>query len=161
MIFDTRKEDGYMTYYRLAEGKTGKGLLALALLLMMMLCRNSMYTFTVIPFTAAQLSMYAVVGILGIGFLVLNRKRWKEILTDRRLLLALIITLIFLIPILVKRDFQTMNLTILVCIYVAIFFSFFLSCENLAKYYVWILAFLAAYSLIEQRKFDVLDRSLE
>ena len=85
MIFETRKEDGYMTYYPLAEGKTGKALFALALFIMLMLCRNSMYTFTILPFTVAQLSMYAVVGLLGIGFLIRNRKRWRELFTDRRM----------------------------------------------------------------------------
>lgn len=137
-----------MTYYQLAEGKIGKLLLALAMFLMLVLCRDSMYTFTIIPFIVAQLSMYAVVGLLGIGFLIRNRRRWKDIITDSRILLTLIITLAFLIPILVKRDFQAMNFTILVCIYVGIFFSFFISCEKLAKYYVWIMSFFAAYSLI-------------
>lgn len=148
MIFETRKEDGYMTYYPLAEGKTGKALFALALFIMLMLCRNSMYTFTILPFTVAQLSMYAVVGLLGIGFLIRNRKRWRELLTDRRMVLVLLVTAVILIPMLVKQDFQTMNFNILVCVYVAIFFSFFISCERLAKYYVWIMSFFAAYSLV-------------
>lgn len=137
-----------MTYYRLTEGKAGKLLFGLALFAMLVLCRNSMYTFTIIPFSAAQLSMYAVVGLLGIWFAAMNRKDWKRILTDRRMLMVLIASAVLLIPVFVKRDFQMMNFNILLCVYVAVFFSYFISMEKLAGYYVLFMAFLASYSLI-------------
>lgn len=137
-----------MTYYRLAEGKIGKVLLGLALMVLLVLSRNSMYTFTIIPFTVAQLSMFAVIGVLGAVFLIRNCHDLKKILTDKRILAVLLVTVIYLVPILVKRDFQTMNFSILLCVYVAIFFSFFISCKELAGFIVSFVTFLAAYSLV-------------
>lgn len=137
-----------MSYYRLIEGKKGQILFGLALFVMLMLSRNSMYTFTIIPFVMAQPSMYCAVGLLGIVFLVQNRNHWKKIMMDSRMIAVLAVTAIFLVPVVVKRDFQAMNFTILICAYIAIFFSFFISCKELARYFVFFMTFLAAYSLI-------------
>jgi len=137
-----------MTYYRLAEGKSGKLLFGLALFVILGLSRNSMYPFTIIPFTISQFLMYGVVGLMGICFLWLNRKNWKSILADKRMLAVLVTSAIFLVPMLVKQDFQMMNFSILLCVYIAIFFSYFISCRELARYYVSFMVFLAGYSLV-------------
>jgi hypothetical protein len=62
--------------------------------------------------------------------------------------IVLMVTLVYLLPILVKRDFQTMNFSIMLCAYVGLFFSFFISVSALSKFYVGLMTGLAAYSLV-------------
>ena len=137
-----------MTYYRLAGEKTAKPIFCAAILLLLMFSRNSMYTFTIIPFNIVQLSMYGVIGLIGIWFLISNKSRLKEVLLDKRMVFVLLATAVYLIPVLVKRDLQMMNVSVLVCVYAGLFFSFFISVSALAKIFVGIMAALAAYSLL-------------
>lgn len=136
-----------MKLYRFPENKVWKCLFCLVLLGLLVLNRDGLYM-AVLGLYPGLLASYGLIGLTGIAFLVVNRKRLKDILMDKRVPAALVFTLIMLLPMVAKRDWQLMYLNILLCIYIAVFFSFFLETERLARYYVVILSVLAAASLL-------------
>ena len=137
-----------MNYYRFPDRKVYKAGIFLFLLLMQLLARSTMYTSTFIGFVPAQLSMYAVMGAGGLIFLFHNRRQLKDILTDRRMLAVAVLTAVVLVPMVVKVDFRPLYFSILLCMYFAVFLSYFLTLKEAAGYYVRIMFLLSAWSLI-------------
>ena len=143
-----------MKEYPYLNSKMGKAFFGLCLFALLLFSRDTLYTSTVLGFGPSQLIMYAVVAVLGIGFLVKNGKQWKSLLTDPRMKAVLLVTVSVVLPMIVKRDFQAMYISILLCMYIAIFFTFFISGRDVARYYVVILTFLGAYSLLAEYVLD-------
>lgn len=125
--------------------KTGFGVF---LFVMLLLARDTLITTCLLGFNKSQFLMLGLIAAAGAVFLICNRKSLKEILSDRRMLAILLSTVILLIPMLAKRDWQLMYFSILLCLYFAVFLTYFVSYQETARYYVIILAALAVYSVI-------------
>lgn len=63
------------------------------------------------------------------------------------MLFALLSAVLILAPMVIKRDWQIMYFSILLGTWFAVFLTFFVSSEEVARYYVVILSAMAAYSL--------------
>ena len=137
-----------MIYYAFPNNRLWKAAFALFLSAMLFLARDSMYTTAVLGFYKAQFLMLALIVLAGVVFLWVNRRNLGRILTDGRLILAAVLALVVLAPMVLKRDWQLMYFSILLCIFFAVFVSYFLSVQEAAKYYVVILAVLGTYSMI-------------
>ena len=137
-----------MKYYRFPENKTWKVIFGVFLFVMLYITRTTMTTSDLIGTNRAQFMQLGLMGLMGIAFLVYNRKSWKQILTDARIAALIVITVIMLLPMVIKRDWQMMYLSVLLCLYFAVFLSYFYSFQEVARYYVLILSALAVYSLI-------------
>ena len=125
----------------------GKVLFAIVFAAMLYLSRNTLVTTAILGFNRAQLLLLGLVALLGVGFLIARRREWRQIFTDSRMLLALVIAAVLLIPMVVKRDWQMMYFSILFCPLVAIFLSYFRSAKTLARLYVCMLAGIGLYSM--------------
>ena len=130
------------------ETKWGKILFGFFLFAMLLLARDTLITSCILGFTKSQILMLGIIGLLGLVFLIRNRTEWKQLLTDRRILLMGISALLLLVPMAVKRDWQLMYFSILICLLLPIFLTWILSWQEAAKYYVCILAGLGLYSLV-------------
>lgn len=130
------------------ETKWGKILFGCFLFAMLLLARDTLITSCILGFTKSQILMLGIIGLLGLVFLIRNRTEWKQLLTDRRILLMGISALLLLVPMAVKRDWQLMYFSILICLLLPIFLTWILSWQEAAKYYVCILAGLGLYSLV-------------
>lgn len=137
-----------MKRYEYLNGKYSRWILVLFLMSLLFLTRDSLAGNTLIGFTKASFLMAAFFLILVLLFLWQNRRQWKDLLLDRRMGLAVFSTAVILLPMVIKRDWQLMYFSTLIGLYIAIFLSYFLSVREAAKYYVWILAALGAYSLL-------------
>lgn len=137
-----------MKYYRFPENRITKMAFGVFLFAMLMLCRDTLVTSSIIGFYKATFISYGIIALVGVAFLWVHRKNLKQIITDERILLALAATVVFLVPMLVKQDWQLLYFSILICIYFAIFLSYFVSVEEVAKYYVLIISLIGAYSCI-------------
>ena len=137
-----------MNYYSFPDKKVWKITLALVLLGLLVLNRDGMYSMAVLGLYPALLGSYALVGLMGIAFLAVNRGRLKEIITDRRMLVVLLATVVMLLPMAVKGDWQLMYVNILLGIYIGIFLSCILRLRDLAKYYVVTITVLGVLSLM-------------
>ena len=137
-----------MTYYRFPDNKLVKLCFPLALLILQMVARSTMYTSTFLGFTLSQAVMIGTIVLIGFTFLAVNRKNLKAVLTDRRMLLFGMAAMVILLPMLVKGDWQLMYFTILLSWFFAIFLTYFTTLEELGKYYVLILTALSALSLV-------------
>ena len=115
---------------------------------MLLLARDTLITSCVLGFTKSQILMLGIVGLLGLVFLIRNHADWKGILTDRRIALMAASALVLLVPMVIKRDWQLMYFSILICLLLPVFLSWFISWQEVAKYYVCILAALGLYSLV-------------
>ncbi len=137
-----------MKYYRFPENRTARLLLGAFLFAMLYLARDTLVTSSVLGFHRAQLLMLGLMGAACGVFLIYNRRSLKDIVLDRRMLAVLVSTAVILLPMGVKRDWQMMYLSILICVYFGIFLSYFLSCREAAKYYVGILSVLGVCSVV-------------
>ena len=137
-----------MTQYPFPETKRTKALLGFILAMLLYLCRDSMYTTALLGFNKAYALTVALVGVLGIAFLAYNREHLGQILKDPRMGLLGVVTVVLLLPMVVKRDFQMMYISVLLCLYIGIFLSYFLTLQDAAKYYVLILTAVGVYSML-------------
>lgn len=122
--------------------------MTLALVLLLFLCRDSLLLPTLLGFYKTQFLTLGLILVLGLGFLAANFRWWKELLTDRRLLLMLGAAVICLLPMVGKGDRQLMYFSVLLCLLLGIFFSFFGDIRELAKIYVAVMTVLAVYSVL-------------
>lgn len=137
-----------MTYYPYLQSKRGKWLFGVFLFVLLYITRNTMTASSLIGIQKAQFLTLGLVAMLGIGFLWTNRKQRKQILTDKRILLILVCALLILLPMLLKRDWQMMYISILLCVLYGIFFTFFIDLRELAKCYVVIMTVVGVYSIL-------------
>lgn len=110
--------------------------------------RDSLPCATYMGFFKTQMISLALMAALAGAFLWQNRKDLKTILRDRRLWLAGISAAIVLVPMVVKQDWQLMYFTVLIGIFLSILLSFIMPVREMARYYVVIMAALAAFSLV-------------
>lgn len=150
-----------MRLYPFPETKVTKVLLTLLMASLLYICRDSMYTTALLGFNRAYFLTAALVALTGIAFLVWNWGRWKQILQDGRLALLLGTTAVLLLPMLVKGDWQMMYFSVLICLWIGIFFSFFWDWRDAAKCYVLILTAIGVYSVAATYLFRLLpDRNI-
>lgn len=137
-----------MKLYPFPEKKWVQVLLAGFLTALLLLARDTLITTCLVGFGKSQLLGMALVALAGLTFVLWNRHRLKEILTDKRMVWAGVFALALLGPMLIKRDWQLMYVSILFCPLTAILLSYFVSYQHLSKLYVCILSVLAGYSLL-------------
>lgn len=136
-----------MRYYRFPGNRMMKTVLALYLFVMLYLCRDSMFCLYVVGFYPSLIITLGLTVLLGLAFLWYQRRNLKAVFQDGRVKAALAATVLVLAPMVLKRDWQFMYLSILICIYTAILLSYFISWQEMAKYYVVMMAALGVYSI--------------
>ena len=137
-----------MRQYPLLQNKSAKGLFGVYLTAMLFLSRDTLFSSSIVGFQKSQLYMFALIGGLGVCFLIRNFRETRHIILDRRVFAIGISAAILLLPMLLKQDWQLMYFSILLCLLFAIFLTYFTSSRDVAKYYVVILCLLGVYSLI-------------
>lgn len=137
-----------MNRYAMMETKWGKALFGIFLFAMLLLARDTLISSCLIGFAKSQFMMLGVICILGLAFLIYNRRELKQVLMDRRMILLGVSAVILLVPMVGKGDWQLMYFSILICLLLPVFLSFFTTWQETAKYYVVILAALSLYSLV-------------
>ena len=137
-----------MNRYAMMETKWGKVLFGSFLFAMLLMARDTLISSCLVGFTKSQILMLGLIGLLGVVFLLCNRLQWKQVLTDKRMILMGLSALILLIPMVGKQDWQLMYFSILICLLASVFLTYFISWQETAKFYVLILAALGMYSLV-------------
>lgn len=137
-----------MRYFDFANCKKGKVLFAAFLVTLLFLARDTLVTSSILGFNTSQFLMLGAIAVTAAGFLFVCRKEWKAIVTDKRVVALILLSAVLLFPMVVKRDFQMMYLSILLGVWVAVFISYFRSLEDVAKVYILVLAVLGAYSVL-------------
>lgn len=137
-----------MKLYRFPDNKRTHILLGAFLLIMLLLARDTQYALYLVGFGRSYAITVGVMAAAGAAFAVVNRKHLKAIFTDRRMLLLILVTVLHAVPVLVKQDWQPMHITILLGMYFAIFLSYFMTLEEVGKYFVAFMTVLSAYSLL-------------
>ena len=118
------------------------------LLALLLLTRDTMYSMMVWDFYTCQFLSLGIIGIMGLMFLVLNRKQLKEILTDKRMYLIGFALAATLLPMAVKRDIQLMYFSIILGMLFAVFLSYFLTLKEAALWYVKTMCILGIWSVL-------------
>ena len=137
-----------MKQYPFPKNRWTAAAFGLFLFAMLLLARDTIITSVIVGFYKSQFLMLALMGLLGLAFLIYNRRNLREILTDKRIFLILALTLFFVAVMVLKRDWQIMYFSILLCLIFAVFVTFFTDSESVARYYVVILTALSVYALI-------------
>lgn len=137
-----------MKQYALLETKVGKVSFGIFLFLMLLLARDTLITSCVLGFTKSQFLMLGLICLFGMAFLAVNRREIKGLLTDRRMLMIAVSAVILLVPMLLKRDWQMMYFSVLICLFFAVFVSFFAKLEDVARYYLMSMLVLCLHSLL-------------
>lgn len=137
-----------MHRYPFPETKMTKVLTCLLLTALLFLARDTLVTSSILGFNRSQFLMLGLICVIGLGFLVYNRRKLKDILLDKRIGLMLTSAAVILLPMLMKGDWQMMYLSVLLCLLVSVFLTYFISFRELAKYYILILTVLGVYSIV-------------
>lgn len=137
-----------MRQYPFPETKWNKLLFGAFLFAMLLLARDTLITSVILGFTKSQVLMLGLICVAGFLFLIYNRREWKHIVTDKRMVLVVVSAMVLLLPMLAKQDWQMMYFSILICLLFAVFLTYFTTLQETAKYYVVILSLLGVYSLI-------------
>ncbi len=137
-----------MNQYRFPENKWTKAIFGLFLFAVLYLARDTLVTSSILGFYKAQFLMLGLFFLAGVAFLLMNRKRLKQILLDPRMAVIAMCFLAVLLPMTLKGDWQMMYFIILICMLCGVFLAFVLPHREVAKYYVVILTALAAYSVL-------------
>lgn len=150
-----------MKQYRFPDNKIWKCAFGTFLFALLLLARDTLYTSCIIGFYPAQYLTVGLIGAAGIVFVAVNRHALKRIFLDRRMLAVILSTIVILVPMLVKRDWQLMYFSILLGLYFAIFLTYFVSYQEVAKYYVVMMAVLGAWSVLATYLFRIfVDRGI-
>ena len=136
-----------MKQYPLFHNRAGKLAFGFFLLAMLFLSRDTLFSSCLMGFAESQILMMGLMAALGMVFLWVNRKEFLLILKDRRMLLILASSLVLVLPMAVKRDWQLMYFSILFCVLTGVFLTYFTSCSDVAKIYVVLLVVLGIYSI--------------
>lgn len=137
-----------MNYYRFPDNKLVKLCFPLFLLALQMVARSTMYTSIFLGFNLSQVLMIGLVLLIGVLFLVVNRKNLKQIFLDRRMIGFACAAVVVLTPMLVKQDWQLMYFTVLLGWFFAIFLTYFTTVQEVGRWYVLIMTVLSAVSLL-------------
>lgn len=137
-----------MKYYPLTEKKYGKFLVAILLFALLYLTRTGLTASALVGINRAQFLTLGIICAVGMVLLIQHRDKWKEMLLDPRMLLGIVCSVILLLPAVLKRDFQMMYLSVLLCVMIGIFLTYFVSLRDVAKYYVVFLTVLAVWSVL-------------
>lgn len=137
-----------MKQYPFPKNRWTGAVFGLYLFAMLLLARDTLITSVKLGFYKSQFLMLALMGLLGVVFLIYNRRNLRQIVTDQRLFLILAMTLFFAGVMVLKRDWQMMYFSILLCLIFAAFLTYFTDSATVAKHYVVILTALSIYALI-------------
>ena len=137
-----------MKQYPLLNHKAAKFGFGLFLLAMLFLSRDTLFSSCLLGFAKSQILMFGLIVLLGGVFLWVNRRSFGEILKDRRIFLLGASVLVLVLPMAVKRDWQLMYFSILLCVLTAVFLTYFTNVREVSKYYVLILVALGIYSIV-------------
>lgn len=150
-----------MKRYSFPDTKLYRTLFVLFVFCMLMMTRDTMFCLHILGFYPTQFLVLALLTAVGILFLWVQRRHLREIFTDGRMWMLLGAAVLMLLPMLVKRDWQMMYISILLNICAAIFFTYFLSLRQMARAYLAVLAVLAAFSVVAAYGLRILpDRGL-
>ena len=137
-----------MNRYTILSEKKDKPLLFVFLFFLLYLCRDTLISSSVLGVDMAAVVTAALAAALGAAFLLRNRHHWKQILLDRRVLLAGLYTLVFLVPMIAKGDWQLMYFSVLLCLLIGVFLTYITSWRVLVKYYVLTMTVLGIFSMV-------------
>lgn len=137
-----------MEQYGFFEGRVKSFLITVLLFGMLLLSRNTLISTSLLGFYRSQFLMLLLISLTAVLFLILNRNDLKRIFTDKRIVIAAVICAVVILPMIVKRDWQMMYLSILLCLMFAVFLTYVVSYKEVAKIYVGIIAVLGAYSVV-------------
>ena len=137
-----------MKRYPLLENNFSKAVFGVYLMAMLFLSRDTLFSSCILGFAKSQILMFAWILLLGLWFLIRNRKDLVSILKDQRMLLFAASALVLLMPMLLKQDWQLMYFSILICLFFGIFLTFFTDIQLVARCYVILLTLLGLYSVL-------------
>ena len=136
-----------MKLYRFPDNKIWKFGFPVYLFILLLLARDTLITTCLVGFYPSQLTVAGMMVALGVVFLVHNRKQWKEIFRDQRIIVLAASAILLLLPLVCKLDLQLMYFSVLLCIFFAVFLTYFVSMKEVARCYVVMMTALAAYSV--------------
>lgn len=110
--------------------------------------RDTLVCNDLIGFNQSQFITLFMFVFYGILFLITNKDHIKEIFLDIRLLIGVLLSLPFIIIMILKQDFTFTYLSMIFAIVCTIFLSYFVSFEQIAKYFTYTILFLTTFSLI-------------
>lgn len=139
-----------MKYYRFPENKWVKLCFPVLLLVLQIVARSTMYTSVFLDFELSQAIMLAVIVLIGIAFLVVNRKSMGSVLKDERMAFFALSAVVILAPMVVKQDWQLMYFTVLLSWWFAVFLTYFSTLQEISYWYVLITTVLSVLTLAGQ-----------
>lgn len=137
-----------MKQYPFPDTRRSRVLFGVFLAVMLYLARDTLLTSSILGFQRSQLLMLGMMAGAGAVFLVYHRRAWREVVKDRRVLGLLVISAAMVLPMVGKQDWQLMYFSVLVCVWFAVFLTFFTTSGQVAKTYVVLMTAVGLFSML-------------
>ena len=137
-----------MQYYRFPQKKLYSAAFALIMLWLLLMTRDAMYSMMVWDFYTCQFLSLGLMALMGAAFVLNNRRQLKAVLLDCRMIVLIGASVVMLLPMVVKQDWQLMYFSILLGVIFAVFLSYFVTLREVALWYVITLAVIGVWSML-------------
>ena len=137
-----------MEKYKFINEKYDNKILFFLFFILFYIGRDTLTANCLLGFLNSQIITVILIFIVTCIFLYNNRLQLTLLLRDKRTIVFITLSIIFLLPMLVKRDFQLMYFSIFFCIYFAYILSFIVEFKDLCKWFVITVSFFSLFSLI-------------
>lgn len=137
-----------MKTYKLVNGPLNYPLICISMIVLLILGRDTLIANHILGFAESQVLAIVLLGVLGIVFLLNNKSEIRQIITDQRVGVIIVAALIYILPLLLKLDFQLMYLSVFLCVVFGVFMSYIISVKNAAKIFVSTMCALTLYSVV-------------
>ncbi len=138
----------YFNQYQLTEAKNCKYLIAFLIFISLYIGRDTLVCNELLGFYASQILTALIFIVYGIIFLVTNRRSFKKIIMDIRMVIFVSFSILFTGIMILKQDFTLTYMSMIFALAFALFISYIADFKTIARYFVYTICFFTVYSLI-------------
>lgn len=137
-----------MKYYRFPDTKLFRVGFFLFLLVIQMLTRSAIVSTAFLGFYPSQFLSIGLILLVGVAFLLVNRKQIRAVVTDSRMIAVIGIVVLLAVSMIVKQDYQAVYFSIMLYLLFAVFLSYFLPLQEAAAYYVALMTLIGVWTIL-------------
>lgn len=143
-----------MKKYRLINNdKIENVLIAFLIFITIYFGRDTLVSTAWLNFSFTQIFIYFILLVYTIIFIWTNKKLLTEIIKDNRVVFFVIMAILFLLCMIVKKDYTLMYISCIIAIYFSIFLSFITDIKKFFLYYIYIICFFSIISFLISQVF--------
>lgn len=137
-----------MLRYNVINNKYNCIFLYVAFFVLFITGRDTLVSSIVLGFYKSQILAIIIMGLMACLMILNNIKSIKSIVYDKRFKFLIFISIICILPMFVKQDYQIMYISIVFCLFFSVLINFLIDEQTMNRFWLFTISFLTIYSLI-------------